>query len=241
MSNRMWLLAAALIAALTLAAPAAAAPRHYKVLAKARHHLGKPAHKQLIAVRHGHHIHWFSKTHGLAKTKLPPIKLSANVSFAHGIRAFGPTSPPTVTGVGSCNFDPLVIARRHQLRSVLRELLADVLTCVGNNGGNTESNAFFPSPSCDNGAPQSDHESPVILATFVDGEWMALCTVPDDNGSGGSQANDQHAPYVVYQQGFPCRPRSGPDRTATPPGSLRPTTRWSTSRPTPRTVRTPRR
>jgi hypothetical protein len=210
MSNRLWLLAAALIAALTLAAPAAAAPKHYKVLGKARHHLGKPAHKQLIAVRHGHHIHWFSKTHGLAKTKLAPIKLSANVKFAHGIRAFGPTSAPTVTGTGSCNFGvPLVTPDGMNYVQSYGGLFADALNCVGNDGGNTQSNAFFPSPSCDNGAPQSVHESPTEVAKFMDGEWMILCTVPDDNGAGDSQANDQHAPYVVYQQGFPCQAAVG--------------------------------
>ena len=81
-------------------------------MGKARHHLGKPARHHLIAVRHGHRIHWFSKTHGLPKHKLPPIKLSANVKFAHaGIRAFGPTfgptSAPTVTGTGGCDSTPL--------------------------------------------------------------------------------------------------------------------------------------
>jgi hypothetical protein len=211
----MWLLAAALIAALTLAAPAAAAPKHYKhykVLGKARHHLGKPAHKQLIAVRHGHRIHWYSKTHGLAKTKLPPIKLSANVKFAHGIRAFGPTSAPTVTGTGSCTFHgsfDLVTPDGMNYVQSYGSLFADALSCVGNDGGNTQSNAFFPSPACDNGAPQSVHDSPLEVAKFMDGEWMVLCTVPDDNGSGDSQANDQHAPYVVYQQGFPCQAAVG--------------------------------
>jgi hypothetical protein len=52
------------------------------------------------------------------------------------------------------------------------------------------------------------HAAPLEVATFVDGEWMALCTVPDDNGS-SSQANTQHAPYVVYQQGFPCQAAVG--------------------------------
>src|SRR6185437_3157037 len=134
-SRRLWLLVAALMAALTFAGPAAAAPRHYKVLGKARHHLGKPKHKQLIAVRHGHHIHWFSKTHGLPKKKLPPIKLSANVKFAHaGIRAFGPTSAPTVTGTGACSFPPSVAGPDGM--SYVQSyggLFADVLNCVGND------------------------------------------------------------------------------------------------------------
>jgi hypothetical protein len=210
-SRRLLLLAAALMAALTLAAPAAAAPRHYKVLGKARHHLGKPAHKQLIAVRHGHRIHWFSKTHGLPKHKLPPIKLSANVKFAHaGIRAFGPTSAPTVTGTGSCNFGPtLMTPDGMSYVQSYGSLAADVMSCVGNNGGNTEANSFFPSPTCSNSAAKSVHDAPLVVATFVDGEWMALCTVPDDNGVGGSAANTQHAPYVVYQQGFPCQAAVG--------------------------------
>jgi hypothetical protein len=209
-SRRLWLLAAAL-AALTLAAPAAAAPRHYKVLGKARHHLGKPKHKQLIAVRHGHRIHWFSKTHGLPKHKLPPIKLSANVKFAHaGIRAFGPTSVPTVTGTGGCNFGaPLVTSDGMAYVQSYGGLSADVLSCVGNDGGNAESNAFFPSPTCVNNHGDSVDEAPLEVAKFMDGEWMTLCTVPDDNGSGGSAANTQHAPYVVYQQGFPCEAAVG--------------------------------
>jgi hypothetical protein len=208
------------MAALILAAPAAAAPKHYKVLGKARHHLRKPAHKQLIAVRHGHRIHWFSRTHGLAKKRLPPIKLSANVKFAHGIRAatFGPTSTPSVTGTGPCTFGaapppltggPLVTPDGMAYVQAYGGLAADVLSCVGNNGGNTEANAFFPSPACNNPAAKSVDDSPVELASFTDGEFMVLCTVQDDDNSGGSQANDQHAPYVVYQQGFPCQAAVG--------------------------------
>lgn len=203
-----------------MAAPAAAAPRHYKhykVLGKARHHLGKPAHKQLIAVRRGHRIHWFSKTHGLAKTKLPPIKLSANVKFAHGIRAFGPTSVPSVTATGSCNMStppPLMTGGALMTPDGMSyvqsygALFADAMNCVGNNGGSTDANAFFDSPTCTNLGAHGVHEAPLEVATFVDGEWMALCTVPDDNGS-SSQANSEHAPYVVYQQGFPCQAAVG--------------------------------
>ena len=207
------------MAALTVAAPAAAAPRHYKhykVLAKARHHLGKPARHNLIAVRHGHRVHWFSKTHGLPKHKLPPIKLRANVKFAHaGIRAFGPsafgpTSAPTVTGTGGCDFGaPLVTPDGMSYVQTYGALTADVMACVGNDGGNAESNAFFPSPACSNSGADSVNEAPLEVAKFMDGEWMVLCTVPDDNGSGGSAANTQHAPYVVYQQGFPCEAAVG--------------------------------
>jgi hypothetical protein len=204
------LLAAALVAALTFAGPAAAAPRHYKVLGKARHHLGKPKRHNLIAVRHGHRIHWFSKTHGLPKHKLPPIKLSANVRFAsHGIRAFGPTSAPTVTGTGGCNFGVVMTPDGMSYVQSYGNLSGDVLSCVGNDGGNTESNDFFPSPACTNAGAQSVHDSPLEVAKFTDGEWLALCTVPDDNGAGDSAANDQHAPYVVYQQGFPCQAAVG--------------------------------
>jgi hypothetical protein len=209
------LLAAALIAALTLAAPAAAAPKHYKVLGKSRHHLGKPAHRQLIAVRHGHRIHWYSKTHGLPKKKLPPIKLSANLRFAHaGIRTFsptfGPTSEPTAIGTGPCNFGPTLMTPDGM--SYVQDygrLAADVMSCVGNNGGIVEANSFFSSPTCTNAGAQSVHSSPLEVATFTDGEWMALCTVPDDNGSGGSQANTQDAHYAVYQQGFACQAAVG--------------------------------
>ena len=84
-----------------------------------------------------------------------------------------------------------------------------MLSCVGNDGGNTESNAFFPSPTCVNSRGDSVDEAPLEVAKFMDGEWMALCTVPDDSGTGGSEANDQHAPYVVYQQGFPCEAAVG--------------------------------
>jgi hypothetical protein len=207
------LLAASLIAALTLTAPAVAAPRHYKVLAKSRHHLGKAKRHNLIAVRHGHRVHWFSKTHGLPKHKLPPIKLSANIKFAHaGIRAFGPTSAPTVTGTGSCSFGaPVSLSSPDGMTYVQSygDLAADVVNCVGNDGGNTESNSFFPSPACVNSAGKSVHQSPLEVAKFMDGEWMVLCTIPDDNGSGGSAANDQGAPYAVYQQGFPCQAAVG--------------------------------
>ncbi len=48
------------------------------------------------------------------------------------------------------------------------------------------------------------HNAPLEYATFTDGEWLVLCTVPDDNGAGGSQANSEGAPYTVYQQGFRC-------------------------------------
>jgi len=208
-SRRIWLLAAALIAALTLTAPAVAAPRHHKVLVKTRQHLGKPARHHLIAVRHGHRIHWYSKTHGLPKHKLPPIKLSANVKFAHaGIRAFGPTSVPNVTAVGSCQFGTDTLEGMTYVQSY-GGLNADVASCVGNDGGNTESNSFFPSPTCDLADGQSVHRSPLEVAKFMDGEIMVLCTVPDDNGSGGSAANDQGAPYAVYQQGFPCEAAVG--------------------------------
>jgi hypothetical protein len=81
---------------------------------------------------------------------------------------------------------------------------------VGNDGGTTEDNSFFPSPTCDLAGGESVHESPLELARFMDGEVMVLCTVPDDNGSGGSQANGEPtASYVVYQQGFPCQAAVG--------------------------------
>ena len=210
-SRRLWLLAAAL-AALTLAAPAAAAPRHYKVLGKARHHLGKPKHKQLIAVRHGHRIHWFSKTHGLPKHKLPPIKLSANVKFAHaGIRAFGPTSAPTVTGTGGCSFGALSLTSPDGMSYVQSygHLFADVLNCVGNDGGNTESNAFFPSPACVNSGADSVNEAPLEVAKFMDGEWMVLCTVPDDSGTGGSAGERPARALRRLPAGLPLRGRGG--------------------------------
>jgi hypothetical protein len=206
------LIAAALMAALTLAAPAAAAPRHYKVLGKARHHLGKATRHKLIAVRHGHRIHWYSKTHGLPKTKLPPIKLTANFKSAHlGIRAFGPTSVPTVTGTGSCEFSALSLTTPDGMSYVQKygDLFSDVMSCTGNNGGHTEESSFFSGAACHNSGAQSVDDSPLLVAKFVDGEWMALCTVPDDNGAGGSAANDQHAVYDVYQQGFPCQAAVG--------------------------------
>lgn len=180
-------------------------------MGKARHHLGKPKRHNLIAVRHGHRIHWFSKTHGLPKHKLPPIKLSANVKFTHaGIRAFGPTSTPTVTGTGSCNFGGSLVPPNGSMSYVQSYggLFGDVLNCVGNDGGNTESNAFYLSPACSNVGAQGVHEAPLEVAKFTDGEWLALCTVPDDNGS-SSAANTQDAPYVVYQQGFPCQAAVG--------------------------------
>jgi hypothetical protein len=202
--------AAALVAALTFAGPAAAAPRHVKVLVKSHHrHLGKPARHNLIAVRHGHRIHWFSKTHGLPKHKLPPIKLSANLrSAAHGIRAFGPTSVPSVTAIGSCHIGTDTLEGMTYVQSY-GDLAGDVASCVGNDGGTAEANSFFPNPSCDLADGKSVHTSPLELAKFVDGEVLVLCTVPDDNGSGGSAANDQLAPYVVYQQGFPCQAAVG--------------------------------
>jgi hypothetical protein len=210
--RRLWLPAAVLMAALILAAPVAAAPKHYRVLGKARHHLGKPKRHNLIAVRHGHRIHWFSKTHGHPKKKLPPIKLSANVRFAHaGIRAFGPTSEPTVTGTGSCDFGPtLMTPDGMSYVQSYGSLKAEVLNCVGNNGAHAMLNEQYQSPACvNNGGASGADGSPLEVATFMDGEWLALCTVPDRATSGDSQANDQHAPYVVYQQGFPCQAAVG--------------------------------
>jgi hypothetical protein len=208
MSRRIWLLVAVLATALAVAATAAAAPRHFKFLGGARHP-GKPAQKHLIAVRHGRHIHWFSATHGLAKKRLPTIKLSRDLGSRLGTRAFGPTTPPNVTGVGTCTFGAQTTPDGMNYVQSYDSLFADALSCTGNNGGIAETNSFFPNPTCTNGAPQSVSNSPLEYATFTDGEWMLLCTVPDDNGSGGSQANTEGAPYVVYQQGFGCQAAVG--------------------------------
>ena len=202
------------VAALTLAAPAAAAPRHYKVLGKARHHLGKPEHKQLIAVRHGHRIHWFSKTHGLPKHKLPPIKLSANVKFAHAGIRFAPSARPRsrprpAPGAATSELALMTPDGMSYVQSY-GGLSADVMSCVGHDGGNRRATVLPEPDLLNNAGAHSVDEFPLEVATFMDGEWMALCTVPDDNGTGGSEANTQHAPYVVYQQGFPCEAAVGP-------------------------------
>ena len=207
MSRRLWLFAAVLATALAVAAPASAHPRHEQFLGGARH-LGKPAQRHLIAVRHGHHIQWFSRTHGLAKKHLPPIKLNADVWLGAGVlrsmAVFGPTSAPTVTGIGTCNYGAQVSPDGMAYVQSYDSLYGDVLNCVGNNGGHTEGNSFYPNPACTNDDPQSVHNAPLEYATFTDGEWLVLCTVPDDNGAGGSQANSEGAPYTVYQQGFRC-------------------------------------
>jgi hypothetical protein len=208
--RRLWLPAAVLMAALILAAPAAAAPKHYKVLGKARHHLGKPKRHNLIAVRHGRHIHWYSKTHGLPKKKLPPIKLSGNFRPGYGVRdaVFGPTSVPSMVSTGPCNFGaPHVTDDGMSYVQSYGDLAADVLSCVGHNSETTMDNSYFPSPACGNSGAKSVDVAPLEIARFTDGEWMALCTVPDDNGAGGSAANDHSnstAAYAVYQQGFTC-------------------------------------
>jgi hypothetical protein len=164
-------------------------------------------------VRHGHRIHWFTPTHGLAKKHLPPIKLSADARLRPAIHlatdAFGPTSAPNVTGTGTCTFNAQSTPDGMNYVQSYDDLFGDVLSCVGNNGGNVEGNSFFPYGTCTNGAPQSVSQSPTEYATFTDGEWMLLCTVPDDNGGGTSQANNEGAPYTVYQQGFGCESAIG--------------------------------
>lgn len=208
MSRRVWFVVAVVAAMLAFAATAGARPVHR--LGGLRHG-AKPTRKHLIAVRHGRHIVWLSRTHGLAKHRLPTIKLSPDVRLSHGVRefsTFGPTSTPAVTKVGSCTLPTQSSPDGMDYVQSYGNLFADVLNCVGNTGGNTESNAFFPYPTCTNNFPQSVHSSPAIYATFMDGEAMLLCTVPDDNGSGGSQANSG-APYHVYQQGFGCQAAIG--------------------------------
>ena len=217
MSRRLWFFAAVLAIAMALPAAASAHPRHLARVEGARHP-GKHTKRHLIAVRHGHRIHWLTPTHGLAKTHLPPIRLSADAGLRPAIHlatdGFGPTSAPTVKGFGTCTYNMQATPDGMNMVQSYGSLYGDSLLCVGNNGGNVESNAFSPYPTCKNGAPQSlqttSGNSPTEYATFTDGEWMLLCTVPDDNGSGGSQANGEpSAVYQVYQQGFTCQAAVG--------------------------------
>ncbi len=173
-------------------------------------------------MRHGRHIHWFSRTHGLAKKTAPTLKLTRDVKFGGlGIRAFGPTTDPSVTGIGTCHYNAQTTPDGMAMVQSYDSLYADSLNCVGNNGGTAESNAFYPSPACTNGAPKSVSHSPLEYASFMDGEWMVLCTVPDDNGAGSSQANNENAPYVVYQQGFRCQATVGIGSDDNTPDNIR--------------------
>jgi hypothetical protein len=211
MARRVWLLAMVL-AAVSLFAVAAASAKPIRHSIGGTRHAGKPRVHHLIAIRHGRHIVWLSKTHGLPRKHLPTIKLSPDVSVSHGLRAhatFGPTSAPTVTGIGDCHFNAQTSSDGMVYVQSYGPLYGDVLNCVGNNGGNVESNSYYPAPTCDSPDNQSVKHAPLEYATFADGEWIVLCTVPDDNGSGDSQANDDAAPYTVYQQGFGCEAAIG--------------------------------
>lgn len=223
MARRVWLLAM-VFAAVSLFAVAAASAKPIRHSVGGARHPGKPRVHHLIAIRHGRHITWFSKTHGLPSKHLPPIKLSPDVSLNHGLRAhatFGPTSTPNVTGIGNCNYNAQTSPDGMAYVQSYGPLYGDVLNCVGNNGGNTEGNSFYAYPTCHSSDNQSVKYAPLEYASFTDGEWIVLCTVPDDNGSGASQANDQGARYNVYQQGFKCEAAIGTGAGDSTPTAVR--------------------
>ncbi len=78
---------------------------------------------------------------------------------------------------------------------------SDMETCQLNDGKPILSHTEAPTPSCVQIIVTVGH-SPCEIAHFLDGEAIIIANVPDDNGSGGSNANA--SPYTFYNQGFSC-------------------------------------
>lgn len=99
-------------------------------------------------------------------------------------------------------------------------LYNDVTWCAQNQGpGTPQTHTEAQGDSCDNPGGQSVTDSPNEEATFTDGEAILICTIPDDNGSGGS--NGEFAPYTFYQQAFTCQATVGVGATDSTPDNIK--------------------
>ncbi len=199
-SRRGWWLATGLCLALSVPATASAqsgtvgagasdAGTH---VAKSRYHLKKLTPAQRLRSRGS-------------------LTLSRATRFGRlGVRA-ATASQPTITvketqfgcalnvvGVSSTTNDTIAWVENYA-----PSLYSDMLTCQGNNGvTGADAHLEAPNPNCRNPYGQSVHTSPDEQAQFSDGEYILICNTPDDNGSGGSNANN--SPYTSYKQGFSC-------------------------------------
>jgi hypothetical protein len=185
----------------------------------------KPKKVHVIAVRHGHHVIWKVRSHGLAKKRLKTILLSSDQAFrasvSHAVNAggqnfiqsFSGTCPPT--GAPTLPLDGTSFYEAYGQGTATSGFYSDVLTCSG-GGWSPPQTAYGPvplaagQPGCQFPAQNQTTQMPIAggfvnaeYVWFIDGEWGVICTVPDDNGSGVSHAGA--APLQFYQQGFKCQ------------------------------------
>lgn len=214
--------------AVAFAVPAAAEAAWLVVLPK------KPAKIHVIAVRRGHRIIWKDRTRGLAKKRLHLRKTNSVSAYwlsAHTATAlpapqtFSGTCPPT--GSKTLPLDGTSLYQPYSGSTAT--LYSDVLTCSG-GGWSPPQTAYGPvplvsgQPGCAFPAENQTTEMPISggfvnaeYVWFVDGEWGVICTVPDDNGAGVSNAGSDA--LKVYQQGFKCQVPAatpGPNNTVVP-------------------------
>jgi hypothetical protein len=210
----LWVAAGLTVA---LAVPAAAQAKWLVRLPK------KPKKVHVIAIKRGHHIIWKQKNHGLAKHRLNvrAFTLSTDIAFRASIRAANPANIQTYSGMcpptGSESL-PLDGTEFYLPYGTTNAPYSDVLTCSG-GGYNPPQLSYGPvplqsgGPGCAFPAENQNAEMPINTTKsnfvnaeyvwFLDGEWGVICTVPDDNGAGVSQAGAD--PLQVYQQGFKCQ------------------------------------
>ncbi len=160
---------------------------------------------QVVAVgRHGHlvwlsHSAWLRSRGSLTLSRIPRFSRVAPRIVS---------SQPTITVTGLqfyCDIGDYADFTSDSIawvESYAPSLYSDMLTCQTNDGRPVLAHQENPYPSCYNPFAQSVQRSPCEQAHFADGEAIVISNVPDDNGSGGSNANA--SPYTFYKQGFSC-------------------------------------
>ncbi len=197
--GKWWLGASVGVCLLLSAAASASAPR------AGAHRAGKV---HVVAVRRQGHLVWLSRS--AQQWSRRSLTLSRATRFAqHEPRTASSVPTITVTGLGFPCSNPPYSNNTYDtaawVESYAPSLYSDMATCQGNDGVAAQSHQELPNPvGCAGwgGVWKSQSTSPTENAQFSDGEWIAICNVPDDNGSGGSNANN--SPYTFYQQGFRC-------------------------------------
>ncbi len=206
-----WWLAAGVGACLMLPATASAAwtgSPASAALAASRDGLRPTGKVHVIAARRHGHLVWYSRS--ARQRSHRSLTLSRITGFTQrGVRTV--TSVPTITVTetgGSCINEPYAPNTNDSIawiESYAPSLWSDVSTCQLNDGQTTMYHQELPNPvDCYGWKPywESDNTSPTENAQFPDGEYISICNVPDDNGAGGSNANN--SPFTYYNQGFSC-------------------------------------
>ncbi len=197
MSRRRWWLVAGV--ALCLLVPASASAH---TLARTQ----RAAKAHVIAMRRHGRVEWFSHSAWLRSHR--SVTLSRITRFSRLTpRVVSSTPTITVTSLGQ-GCDTLLGNTSDEITWIdnyAPSLYSDMTTCQGNNGAAVMSHSEYP-PKTECSGWSSDWKSQdggaSEQAQFPDGEYIAICNVPDDNGSGGSNANN--SPFTFYQQGFSC-------------------------------------